>query len=164
MLLELWVQMEIAMIIKLLYNQVQISFDNLAMSRSIPIQVEQSVSLSQILPVLHEIAHAINLLLEHNQETALDILNLPLAEVDKRELLNILGKGEIVAHLNALGNSTLWESAFPGVWIVEHRDTEERLLSQLIEIAWIPAILKAHPEDIRVGLLELVNRCTTLNH
>lgn len=134
------------------------------MPRTIPIQVEHAVSLSQILPVLHEIAHAINLLLEHHQETMLDLLNLPLAEVDKQELLKVLGKGEIMAHLNALGNSTLWESAFPGVWIVEHRDTEERLLSQLIEIAWIPAILKAHPDDVCSGLAELTERCKTLNH
>lgn len=142
----------------------QTPIDNLAMSRSIPIHVEQPTSLSQILPVLHEIAHAINLLLEQNQETVLDLLNLPLAEIDKQELLKILGKGEIVAHLNALGNSTLWESAFPGVWIVEHRDIEQRLLSQLIEITIIPSILKAHPEDILAGLTQLTDRCKTLNH
>lgn len=156
--------MEIVLIIKLQYNQAQIPMGNLAMSRTIPIQVEQPVSLSQILPVLHEITHAINQLLEHNQETALDLLNLPFSDVDKQELLKILGKGEIVAHLNALGNSTLWESAFPGVWIVEHRDTEERLLSQLIEITMIPSILKAHPDDVCIGLAELTNRCKTLNH
>jgi hydrogenase-1 operon protein HyaF len=133
------------------------------MPRTIPIQVESSISLNQILPVLHEIAHAINLLLEQHQETTLDLLNLPLADVDKTELLKILGRGEIIAHLNALGDSTLWESAFPGVWIVEHRDADARLLSQLIEIAWIPSILKAHPEDIRAGLSKLMTCCHTLN-
>lgn len=156
--------MEIVLIIKLQYNQAHIPIDNLTMHRTIPIQVEQPVSLSQILPVLHEITHAINQLLEHHQETALDLLNLPLSDVDKQELLKILGKGEIVAHLNALGNSTLWESAFPGVWIVEHRDIEQRLLSQLIEITMIPNILKAHPDDVCTGLAELTNRCKTLNH
>lgn len=130
--------------------------------KDVPIQIEDNLSLGNILPLLHEIRHALSNLLNNNEDTLIDLYNLPLSSRDKQNLLNTLGKGEITADLNALGHSLLWETAFPGVWVVEHYNTDDILLSHTIEITWIPSILKAQPVDVQAGLERLQERLQTL--
>jgi hypothetical protein len=63
-------------------------------------------------------------------------------------LLAILGQGEVDAHIKVLGPSHVWETAFPGVWLVEHRNTEDERLTLHIEISSVPEILRSQREDI----------------
>jgi hydrogenase-1 operon protein HyaF len=105
--------------------------------------------------LLHEIHHALVKLLSNNEETLIELRNLPLNDDDKHHLLHTLGKGEVTATLNTLGHSLLWESAYPGVWIIEHYNTDNVLLSHLIAITWVPLILKSQPEDVQTGLQRL---------
>lgn len=122
---------------------------------NIPIQLKSKISLGTLLPLLHEIRHALTRLLHQKEETAIDLRNFPLSQQDKQTLFQVLGKGEIQAELTALGRSLIWETQLPGLWVVEHYNTDEILLSQSLEITGIPSILTAPPEDIQQGLEQL---------
>jgi len=112
-----------------------------------------------LLPLLAQIQHALNQLLTNQVETLIDLQNLPL---EPPSLLNFLGQGEVKAELTTLGKSLVWETAFPGVWVVEHYNPEEILLSRTLEITWIPAILKSPPEDVQTGLTNLQRHLSEL--
>jgi hydrogenase-1 operon protein HyaF len=107
------------------------------------------------LPLLHEIRHALTQLLETGETTVIDLRSLPLGSMDAKQLFQVLGQGEIQAQLDSLGKSLIQETRIPGVWFIEHFNTEERLVGQLIEVTFIPNILKSQQEDIRHGLLQL---------
>ena len=128
--------------------------------QDIPIQIDNTTI--GILPLLHEVQHALTKLLNDQEETLIDLRNLPLSAQEKQSLLDTLGKGEITAELNALGRSLVWETNFAGVWVVEHYNTEEVLLSQTLEITQIPTILKSPMEDIQSGLQRLEEQLSSL--
>ena len=106
-------------------------------------------------PLLHQVRHALADLLNHGQESCIDLRGLPLTPGEERELLDILGRGEVSASLDALGHSLIRETRFPGVWLCIHKNQAGETMGKLIEITRIPNILKAQPEDMRDGLLRL---------
>lgn len=108
-----------------------------------------------ILPLLHEIRHALEDLLATGQTTVIDLQAMPFAPSELIELKEILGVGEVSAELNALGKSTIQETAFSGVWWIVHYNVDEKVVSQTIEICHIPAILMAQNADIQMGLQKL---------
>ena len=128
--------------------------------KDIPIQINHTTV--GILPLLYEIHHALGKLFKNQEDTLIDLRNLPLSPQEKQSLLKTLGKGEISAELNALGRSLVWETQFAGVWVVEHYNTEEILLSQTIEITQIPTILKSPLEDVQAGLDRLEEQLSLL--
>ena len=66
-----------------------------------------------------------------------------------------LGEGEIVATLHAYGESTLAETGFSGVWWVTHHDEAGSVVSQFLEVTFVPELVKAHPADIEMSLEQL---------
>lgn len=108
-------------------------------------------------PILHEIRHALNKLLDTGEETIVDLYSLPMAPADEQELREALGTGEIEVRLDAFGTSTIRETSFPGVWLVEHFDPEQRPIAKFIEVTLIPSIVKSDPADVRDGLVRLAN-------
>lgn len=61
---------------------------------------------------------------------------------EERRMLNVLlGQGEVTAVVEALGNSEIHETAIPCVWLVRHRNTEDELVGELIEIAEVPEVV-----------------------
>lgn len=108
-----------------------------------------------ILPLLHEIRHALEDLLGTEQTTVIDLQAMPLMSSELIELKEILGVGEVSAELHALGKSTIQETAFSGVWWIVHYNIDEKVISQTIEICRIPAILMAQHADIQMGLQQL---------
>jgi hydrogenase-1 operon protein HyaF len=66
-----------------------------------------------------------------------------------------LGKGEVAVTLNADGESTLNETACPGLWWVTHRNLNGAVVSQFLEVAFVPEVVKAHNEDVEIGLEHL---------
>ena len=106
-------------------------------------------------PLLHQIRHALADLLSHEQETCIDLRSLPLTPGEERELLEILGQGEVSASLDSQGHSLIRETRFPGVWLCIHKNQAGETMAKLVEITRIPYILKAQPEDMRDGLLRL---------
>jgi len=103
-------------------------------------------------PLMMEIADMVRRLVENGETAAIDLSALPLTPADKDWLRERLGSGQIHVSLEAEGQSTLDETACPGVWWVTHRDTRDRVMAEFIEVTRVPDLIQAHPEDIKIGL------------
>jgi hydrogenase-1 operon protein HyaF len=99
-------------------------------------------------PVLSELHHALDELLLHGKETIIDIKSLPFGSFDEQRLAAALGKGEVEAVVHALGESRITETAYPGIWWVEHRGEQGQIIAKFLEVAFVPGILKSQREDV----------------
>ena len=99
-------------------------------------------------PLLHEIKHALDNLIETGKSTIIDLRSIPLAPGEEEKILNTLGQGEVQAQLNALGLSEITETQYAGVWIVTHYNDEQHIISRFIEVTTMPEILCSQTEDI----------------
>jgi len=106
-------------------------------------------------PLLRELAEQVKRLLESGETSAIDLSALPLTPADLDWLHEKLGTGEIAVTLQANGESTLNETACPGIWWVTHRNEQGAVTSQFIEVAFVPELVKAHPQDVAIGLENL---------
>lgn len=113
-------------------------------------------------PLLHEIRHALRSLLQTGESTTIDLRSLPMAPGEQDELLELLGRGEISATLEALGTSEIIETAYAGVWLIFHYNSNREAIGKFIEITRIPAILESHTADIEEALTSLQNRLKEL--
>jgi hydrogenase-1 operon protein HyaF len=109
-------------------------------------------------PLLRELAEQVKHLLASGEPSAIDLSALPLTPADLEWLHDKLGAGEISVTLQANGESTLNETACSGIWWVTHRNEQGAVTSQFIEVAFVPELVKAHPQDVQIGCgyLELV--------
>lgn len=109
-------------------------------------------------PLLRELSESLRRLLETGETAAIDLSALPLTPADLDWLHDKLGEGEIAVTLQANGESTLNETACPGVWWVTHHNEQGAVTTQFIEVAFVPELVKAHPQDVEIGRdhLELV--------
>ena len=103
------------------------------------------------LPLLREISEMLRRLLETGETAAIDLSALPLTPTDLDWLREKLGEGEIAVTLQANGESTLNETACPGVWWVTHHNENGAVTSQFIEVTYVPELVKAHPQDVTIG-------------
>jgi hydrogenase-1 operon protein HyaF len=103
-------------------------------------------------PLLHEIRHALQRLIDTGKTTIIDLRSIPLTNTEEEHLEILLGQGEVNCQLTALGRSTIMETAIPGVWLVSHYNQEEELMAKSIEITSIPSILPSDTEAMREGL------------
>ena len=99
-------------------------------------------------PLLHEIKHALDKLIETGKPTIIDLRSIPLAPGEEEKILNTLGQGEVQAQLNALGLSEISETQYTGVWIVTHYNDEQHVISRFIEVTTMPEILCSQTEDV----------------
>lgn len=106
-------------------------------------------------PVMHEILHALGRLVALGEPTTIDLRAIPFGPGDEDQLLERLGIGEVSVELDTLGNSKILESSYSGVWIVDHRNADDQRIALQIEIARVPAILAAQPEDMADALHRL---------
>ncbi|MGD2055712.1 MAG: hydrogenase expression/formation C-terminal domain-containing protein [Gammaproteobacteria bacterium] len=113
------------------------------------------INTHNVLPLLHEIRHALGQWLQGGEATVIDLRGIPMAPGEEEQLIARLGGGEIQARLSALGDSEIVETAYPGVWLVTHRNTDGEVIGRYIEVCEIPQILKAQQEDVRAGLQRL---------
>jgi len=120
-----------------------------------PIRSTIPYSRGNVRPLLNEIIHALDRLLGDDEPTVIDLASLPFAPGELEELENALGRGELSAELDALGRSLIRETAYPGVWWVEHRNTEGELVGRHIEITRSPEILMSQDADIGAGRAKL---------
>ncbi len=107
------------------------------------------------LPVLHEIRHALRQLIEEGRSTTIDLRALPFGPGDEDHLLNALGRGEVQATLDTLGPTEIWESAYTGVWVVDHRNREGQRIALAVEVTQVPGILLAQQVDLPNSLARL---------
>lgn len=108
-----------------------------------------------VAPLLNEIGHALDRLLADDEPTVIDLASLPFAPGELDDLEQALGNGELTAELDALGKSLIRETAYPGVWWVEHRNTGGEVVGRYIEITRSPEILMSQDADIGAGLARL---------
>ena len=106
-------------------------------------------------PLLTEILHAVDRLLDTGAPTTIDLASLPFGPGELEFLEESLGTGELSAELDALGNSRIRETAFPGVWWLEHRNANDELVGRFIEITRSPEILSSQDADIAAGRARL---------
>ena len=102
-------------------------------------------------PLLRELSELLRRLLETGETAAIDLSALPLSPADLDWLHAKLGAGEIAITLQANGESTLNETACPGIWWVTHHNEQGVVISQFIEVAFEPELVKAHPADVAIG-------------
>jgi len=118
----------------------------------IPVRVEGSAAAGalthNLLPVLHEIRHALDRLIEEGEPTIIDLTAMPFGPGDEEGLVAALGVGEVQATVNAIGETRIRETAYAGVWLVEHLSTEEARLALHVEVASVPFLLKTPTEDM----------------
>ncbi len=118
----------------------------------------ESVPTGNDIPILNEIRHALEKLLDTGEETVIDLRGIPMAPGEEERIETVLGKGELQASLDALGPSEIRETAIPGVWLIVHYNSEDEVMGKFIEITVIPSILKAQEVDMRDGLERLKSR------
>jgi len=113
------------------------------------------VATGNVMPLLHEIRHALQALLDDGQETVIDLRGIPMGPGEEARIEARLGRGEVQVHLSALGPSELVETRFPGVWLVTHCNNDGEVIGKFIEICLVPNLATAQQADIRAGLAEL---------
>ena len=106
-------------------------------------------------PLLNEVLHAIDRLLDTGEPTTIDLAGLPFGPGELEHLEATLGEGELAARLDALGTSRIRETAFPGVWWLEHRNAHDEIVGRYIEITHVPEILSSQDADIAAGRARL---------
>jgi len=125
----------------------------------IPIRVEPPEPIDGlgggVRAILHEIVTLLDRLASANEPAAIDLRSLPMSPADRIELRHALGSGEVRATLNAEGASTIQETHIPGVWWIEHRDLQDQLIAELIDITLVPDILARDREEIAEGMRTL---------
>lgn len=89
---------------------------------------------------------------------AIDLRWLPLLPGDLDRLKEILGTGEVRATMDALGASTVQETAIQCVWWVTHRGSDDALLGDWIEVTEVPSILRSDRAAIPYALQALHER------
>lgn len=119
-------------------------------------------SYANVLPLLHEIRHALARYHASGVETTIDLRRIPMTEADERELESFLGVGEVRIELRALGASHIHETRFPAVWHVVHENTEGEVAGKFVCVASIPELVVAAPEDATRGLRALEDRLAAL--
>ena len=119
------------------------------------IEVKSTYKTGNVLPLLHEIRHAMRSWLNDGEKTIIDLRAMPMAPGEEDLIIEELGKGEVQARLIALGLSEIYETRFEGVWLVTHYNTENEIIGRYIEITDMPELLKSQQEDVFVSLKKL---------
>ena len=101
-----------------------------------------------VMPLLHEVKHAMDNLIKKGETAVIDLRSIPLAPGEEDKILNVLGQGEVQSQLNALGPSEIIETQYAGVWVVTHYNDENDIIGRFIEITTIPDILRSQEEDV----------------
>jgi HupH hydrogenase expression protein, C-terminal conserved region len=114
-----------------------------------------------VVPILHEIRHALRKLLDEGEATIIDLRAMPFAPGEEDELEARLGAGEVSVRIEALGPSVITETSYPGVWLVVHYNNEEEVMGKFVEITRVPSIIESQTEDIESGIQALQESLTT---
>ncbi len=112
---------------------------------------------AQVLALLRELQVMITTLAERGEPNSIDIRSLPLSPSDYETLIQILGNGEVNATINALGLSKIKETRFSGVWWLQHLNSHDEIIAELIEVTPLPDILKTQAPDL-INSAEVLQR------
>lgn len=92
---------------------------------------------------------------ETGETASIDLRCLKSMPEEREILAGALGHGEVSAVVAAIGRSEIHETSIPCVWWVSHRNSEEEIVGELIEIAEIPDLLMGDRQSVAYGLAAL---------
>ena len=101
--------------------------------------------------VIQELRQLLDAWLLQGEQGVIDIKSLPLSASGYQRLKQLLGRGEVSAKAVLAGDTEVYETGFSGVWWVTHKNADDRVLAEQLEIGRIPAVLCAHEEDIKIA-------------
>jgi hydrogenase-1 operon protein HyaF len=133
------------------------------MNSPTPLTALSRVPRGNVQPILNEVAHALDRLADADETTVIDLARLPFSPGELDELEQELGEGELRATLDSLGESIIRETAYPGVWWLEHRNAAGEIVGRFLEITRTPDILKSQATDIDAGRDVLQQRLNRLH-
>lgn len=116
------------------------------------IPVTTEVATGNVVPLLHEVRHALKRLADGQEGTVIDLKRLPLAPGEEEQIEKTLGVGEVRAEIDALGPTLIQETSYPGVWLITHRNHDQAVVGRFIEVTHMPELLKSQRDDIENGI------------
>lgn len=105
--------------------------------------------------ILYEILAMLENLVAYGEAGQIDLKSLPMAPGEYERLRGALGEGEAEVTLQLTGASHCRETAFPGVWWIQHRNPSGEVVAEFIEVATVPEILVPEADEIREGISAL---------
>jgi len=113
------------------------------------------MELTNAIPLLNEIRHALAALRERGERRVINIMNFPLTNDDSQFLDEAIGRGAVTITYRG-GETTFWQEAkVSGVWWGEYRNAYHKVTLRTIKISDFPALAKAQPEDIEDGIARI---------
>ena len=122
----------------------------------IPIRLLPESSEGQNLDIakklLQDVSEALAQLADSGQMSVIDLKLVPRMTPDTyRYLKDNLSVGEARILIRADITIDILETAFPGVWWITHQSEQGEIVTEIIEVAPTPAILKPHRAEIAAG-------------
>lgn len=105
--------------------------------------------------ILAELETGLRALLASGKEHSIDLRSLPLAPGELDYLREVLGTGEVRVEVNALGPSSVVETAIRGVWWVTHRNAADQVMAEFLEVSFCPDIVRSQRDDVQESLEHL---------
>lgn len=106
----------------------------------------------------YEILSHLEKLRTSGEAAAIDMRSLPMAPEEYQGLKEMLGQGELDLTIEIDGPTRLRETAYAGVWWIEHRDPQDQVMSEYIEINYVPEFLIAQDDQITTAIERLGER------
>lgn len=106
----------------------------------------------------HEILSHLERLNETGETAAIDLKSLPMAPDEFHGIKKMLGQGEIDLTLELDGPTRIRETAYAGIWWIQHTGKDGRILAEFIEITRFPDFLGAQPDQIADAARHLRDR------
>lgn len=132
------------------------------MSQTIPLKIKSMPKTSTIgggtQAMAYEILSHLERLHRHGETTAIDLKSLPMAPDEFHGIKKMLGHGELDLTLDMDGPTRIRETAFAGVWWIQHKSRDGRILAEFIEITRFPDFLSAQPDHIADAVRHLRDR------
>lgn len=98
--------------------------------------------------LLSEVVACASRFAETGKEALIDLRCLKSMPEEREMLAAMLGRGEVTATVKTLGNTEIHETSIPCVWWIKHRNTEEEIVGELIEIAAVPDVIAGDSKAI----------------
>lgn len=125
------------------------------MSQSRPVLSVEAEPGTSARAIISEIEECASRFAEEGEEASIDLRCLKAMPQEREILATLLGHGEVSATVETIGRSEIYETSIPCVWWVRHRNAEEEVVAELIEIAEIPEVMMGDRGAIARGLESL---------
>ncbi len=100
----------------------------------------------------YEILSHLEKLRSSGEAAAIDMRSLPMAPEEYQGLMDMLGQGELDLTIEIDGPTHVRETAYAGVWWIQHKDRHDQVLSEYIEINHVPEFLSAQDDQITAAI------------